>query len=864
MAYQPLGSNGQIVAQVTSQLDTDSLAKAGLMIRGSAAGDSAFVGLFVTPNWGVVMLTRSGDGQYIESSINDASYNIQNGPVWLKLTTTNVGGDENQITAFASLDGITWGEIGQSTLASTTLGSNPLACVAVDSDTDTSASAFSTATFANVSLGATTTTAAAPEIPYNMMAESFSGTDGRVVWQPLVGASAVTIQQSINDAAFQTVATVPGTADTYLPTGLQPNTNYRYQLIAANANGSSPVSPVVSFTTTSEIEQGLYQPTTSGPGSVGSTAMAVTEAPVTVAAASPEQAMLLNSSGVSSYEYTGSIYPIGGFTPADTDAGNVGYYGNSFGYLLDSPSIFSTNEGNIYFNNTAGQVIANPNQRDGSQPVYTLSLTVWQKNNPVDTVTSPAGASNNLYVVEVPNGTAPLEMTATDQTGSPNAAISYTVNGSAASPASGNFANAPVSETLTPGVFKYTITATEGSLSATVVVYVLTVVNSTGDSSAADAAKSPWTGANNNAGNPEVTLKSFMQYDNTAPVAATIDFNIPTSYRSADGKTYDISTHDLPTIAKSMTIDGDSQPGATRTSPNVAVDGDGFDVEADDTNINGLDIINAAAAGVELDESDDSDISNNYIGVKIDGTSKAADNIGISIDDGASDTIDSNLVSGNQTSGIWISGSGSTDNTVSGNDVGIDVNYVTAVPNGQDGILLDTGASENSIENNLISGNTGNGVHLTDSGTSDNTVSSNNIGINGTDDGFIRNQQDGVLIDGGASFNTIDSNTVSGNGANGVHASGSGTNENTISNNQIGTNEDATSAIGNIADGVLIDAGAEFNTIDANTVSGNTGSGVHITGSGTNENAVSNDLIGTNGTGDPNTLWASAIPKTGC
>lgn len=393
------------------------------------------------------------------------------------------------------------------------------------------------------------------------------------------------------------------------------------------------------------------------------------------------------------------------------------------------------------------------------------------------------------------------------------------------------------------------LTDNSGSLTLDIYRLVGDVVNSTGDSGAKDATQTPWTGSFNSEDAPEVTLRSLIEYDNEASDPVDINFNIPSNDPGYDGSKFDIATSNLPNVEQSITIDGASQPGYGG-SPIVAVDGDGFQLEADSTTIEGLAIINARVAGVYVDGVSDSTITNNFIGIDADGSTAAGNEAGVFIYSGASNTISSNVISGNVYDGVWISGSSSTNNTVSDNEIGVDQAGELAVPNGEDGVLIDTGANDNTVDSNVISGNTGNGVHLTDSDTNNNTISNNEIGTNGRVDSPVANGQDGVLIDAGASFNIVDSDTISGNSGNGVHLDGSDTIENTISNAEIGTNDAGGSAIANALDGVLIANGAAFNTLNSNTISGNTGNGVRMTGSNTRENTVSNTGIGTNDGGD--------------
>ena len=98
---------------------------------------------------------------------------------------------------------------------------------------------------------------------------------------------------------------------------------------------------------------------------------------------------------------------------------------------------------------------------------------------------------------------------------------------------------------------------------------------------------------------------------------------------------------------------------------------------------------------------------------------------------------------------------------------------------------------------NVISGNTFNGVYLGDSGTSGNEVQMNFITFNG---------QQGVMIANGASSNSVFEATIGGNYDNGVEMNGAGTSGNTLLDVTI---------TDNTVDGVLFTNGASGDSVTA-------------------------------------------------
>ena len=224
-----------------------------------------------------------------------------------------------------------------------------------------------------------------------------------------------------------------------------------------------------------------------------------------------------------------------------------------------------------------------------------------------------------------------------------------------------------------------------------------------------------------------------------------------------------------------------------------------------------------------------------------------------------------NVISGNNSVGVAITGQTSSGNVVLGNEIGTDVNGTANLGNASDGVSL-TGAPANTVggstfaARNLISGNGGNGVVIdgtgSTSGSTRDAVLGNRIGtdINGT--AGLGNALAGVLIDNRAGDNTVGGvgagNLIAGNGGAGVEVVGAGSTGTVVFGNLIGTN--GVSAVANSV-GVLIAGGAAANSVGGtasgsrNVVSGNTTDGVEISGSGTSGNVLVDNSIGTDGTG---------------
>ena len=247
------------------------------------------------------------------------------------------------------------------------------------------------------------------------------------------------------------------------------------------------------------------------------------------------------------------------------------------------------------------------------------------------------------------------------------------------------------------------------------------------------------------------------------------------------------------------------------------------------------------------------------------GAGASSNLIGTSGQDGAvADVLERNVISGVTAVGVLVSGSANADNVVAGNFIGTTADGSAALGNAT-GVDISQGASSNwvgvnavygpanSDQRNIISGNTGDGVQISDSNTTANVVAGNLIGTSASGSSALGNANDGVEIDGAPS-NSIGGvlstfrNVISGNANWGVFVTGSGANANLFQGNFIGLSASGTAALGNGLSGILI-AGGSSNTIGGtasgarNVVSENRNHGIQI-GIAAN-NVVQGNFVGT-------------------
>ncbi|MDB5385609.1 MAG: Hemolysin-type calcium-binding region, partial [Planctomycetaceae bacterium] len=291
-------------------------------------------------------------------------------------------------------------------------------------------------------------------------------------------------------------------------------------------------------------------------------------------------------------------------------------------------------------------------------------------------------------------------------------------------------------------------------------------------------------------------------------------------------------------------------------------EGDGIIISATSTNNDAVqNVIQANRIGTNL--AGTADLGNAGAGIKL----QNAQNNTV----GGTDSIYQNLISGNDQTGIFLQGPNSKNNHIEGNLIGTNAQGTSAIGNSGPGILV-SGASSNSILNNLISGQknqTGAGtlpgsgiLILSSSDTADDTtlnvIQGNRIGTNLAGTADLGNSGTGIFLKN-ARQNTIggtdpsDKNLISGNDQPGIFVSGPFSTANQIQGNLIGTNAAGTAALPNVGAGVVID-GAPSNFVggsdaaDSNVISGNQGAGVELqngaTGNHIQGNRIGVDAIG--------------------
>ncbi|MCH9720346.1 MAG: right-handed parallel beta-helix repeat-containing protein [Actinomycetia bacterium] len=370
------------------------------------------------------------------------------------------------------------------------------------------------------------------------------------------------------------------------------------------------------------------------------------------------------------------------------------------------------------------------------------------------------------------------------------------------------------------------------------------------------------------------SLRAAIKSANQAASATTITFSVAGTVRL---------TKKLPEVTKPVTIDGTSAPEyVAGGAPVVQVDANGNEglvllKGAKGSTITALALVGAEHHGLSL-QSNKTTISDSYIGVRMsgeaDGNGKAGIHItsnsnSIGINPAGDSGVMSNLISGNSGSGIVIAGG--SNNTVVANRIGTNATGTSKLANRGHGITLKKEAAENTIGGNaytdtatgqvndptgdkgkvtpvfvvpplgnLVSGNRGDGVHLT-SGARKNVLSGNFIGTTANGNSALGNRGDGVQMVAAPRNKLIGCtfvenpfvyyNVLSGNGGHGLVITDS--HNVTVHANFFGVGANNTALLPNQGNGILVEGSSRNTQVGGviplgNVSAGNKANGIEV------------------------------------
>jgi len=334
---------------------------------------------------------------------------------------------------------------------------------------------------------------------------------------------------------------------------------------------------------------------------------------------------------------------------------------------------------------------------------------------------------------------------------------------------------------------------------------------------------------------------------------------------------------DLDVITSPAIIDGISETNYT-DMPLINVNCNGynsivFESGSDYSSLFGLSITNALSHGIKINSTNIT-LDKNYIlfngenGVYIN-ESSSYNTIGLNTEN--SSTIKSNLISGNKSSGIYLSNT--SNNMIQNNYIGTNESGTISVPNLKNGIEI-IGSKNNTIGGkiftnsdgitnnptgtkgtitptfiklplgNIISGNERDGIKIKDS--TDNYIYGNFIGTTKDGNGILGNGNNGVYIDNSENINIIGCevynepfvyyNVISGNKLDGLYVLDSL--NITVQGNFFGINAQNSSLLPNL-NGINVDGISSYIQIGGviplgNVCSGNKYNGIYVNGETSN------------------------------
>jgi hypothetical protein len=345
--------------------------------------------------------------------------------------------------------------------------------------------------------------------------------------------------------------------------------------------------------------------------------------------------------------------------------------------------------------------------------------------------------------------------------------------------------------------------------------------------------------------NHQCTFRAAIQQANASPGMDSIRFDSLSSATIAP-------LTPLPTITDAVDINGSlfitGAAELTGSNPAAAIS-PGLTITAGSSVVRHF-VINkfdgsALSAGIYLATTGNNEIYDCKIGTDSTGTIDLGNAYGVLIN-GSSNNELSNLVfpntmSGNIT-GVAIQGN-SGGNQIEYNLIGTTADGSAALGNLSDGIYVSTTAGNtNFINNNVVSGNNGNGIRILSEGY----LNGNKVGVDAEGINDLGNA--GIGISTVSDSNYLTHNEIGGNGSAGVSILGD---DNHLDSNYIGVNQEGTVDVGNDAGGILIQAG-DHNWLNDNVIAFNNGfqaPGIRVTAGGIENFFETNSIYSNSGLG---------------
>ena len=339
------------------------------------------------------------------------------------------------------------------------------------------------------------------------------------------------------------------------------------------------------------------------------------------------------------------------------------------------------------------------------------------------------------------------------------------------------------------------------------------------------------------------SLRDALNLANIQATGSTIHFAIPTTDPGFDPNqgTWTIQLlNPLPVLnVDGITIDGASQAVYTGMDnnpegPEIVLNGSristlgisALEIHSASNTINQLNIQDFSGPGILIrgEEARFNQISGNYIGTDATGLLAKPTLTAIYIEDAPLNEIGTegdqfdNLLSGNSANGIYIIGQSAYGNRITNNYIGVSASGEEALPNQAMGISTleapRTHIGSGQVKGgNVISGNLNDGIRIY---SDSNYIQGNRIGLGAGGDHIIGNKWNGIAVYGSDNLiggsDSGTANVLSGNGNYGVNLV-IDAQRNQVMGNLIGTDVTGELGRGNEYAGIALIYGPKYNTI---------------------------------------------------
>ncbi|MDB6022823.1 MAG: hypothetical protein JWQ04_2680, partial [Pedosphaera sp.] len=217
-AYRAVTGDCTNIIRVTSLLNTDPWAKAGVMIRESFNPDSVNAFVTMSSQNGALFSSRAATGVASTSS-GQTGLAV---PYWLKLVRQG-----NVFTGFNSPNGNQWTQTGSATVP---MATNVFVGLAVTAHNNV---LTNTATFDSVSI------IAKPPAPPAALAASLQNAQASLTWSPSSDAFTYNVKRSATSNGLYATIVSNVAATNYTDPTTAPGMTYYYAVTAINVNGES-------------------------------------------------------------------------------------------------------------------------------------------------------------------------------------------------------------------------------------------------------------------------------------------------------------------------------------------------------------------------------------------------------------------------------------------------------------------------------------------------------------------------------------------------------------------------------------------------------------------------------------------------